>query len=68
MLVDMEIALDLHRHVDQRMARKLFDHVIEEADPGFHRIASRPIEIDRHPNGGFRGVAFDSSSAHGRER
>ena len=68
MLIDMEIALDLHRHVDQRMARKLFDHVIEEADAGFHRIASSAIEIDRHMDGGFRGVAFDSACAHGRDR
>jgi hypothetical protein len=35
MLVDVKIALHAAGHVDQRMARELLDHVIEEADPVF---------------------------------
>jgi hypothetical protein len=33
-LVDVEVAVDPAGNVDERMARELLDHVIEEADTG----------------------------------
>ena len=55
-LVDMQVAVDLHRHVDQRMARELFDHVIEKADPGRNVVGAGPVEIDLDEDPGFGGV------------
>ena len=43
--------------VDQRMARQLFQHVVEKADAGLHVIGARAIEIDGDGNLGFRGLA-----------
>ena len=45
-LVDMEIADRLHVEVDQRVARQLFEHVIEEADAGRDVIDAGAVEID----------------------
>src|SRR3546814_17442280 len=46
MLVDMQIALHRHRDVDQRMARQLLDHMVEETDAGGNRIGAAAVEID----------------------
>ena len=44
-LIDMQVARDPTRDVDQRMARELFDHVIEKADPGRDVISAGAIEV-----------------------
>src|SRR3546814_6128315 len=44
MLVDMQIALHRHRDVDQRMARQLLDHMVEETDAGGNRIGAAAVE------------------------
>jgi hypothetical protein len=41
------------------MATELFDHVIEEADPGGDIIRACPIEIDADQDARFGGVALD---------
>ena len=64
-LVDVQVALDLERHVDQRVAAELFDHVVEEADPGGDVICAGPVEADLDENAGFRRVPLDPSGAHG---
>jgi hypothetical protein len=60
-LVHVQVARHAHRHVDQRMARKLFDHVIEKADAGGHVIGARAVEVDRDRDVGFRRLARDRS-------
>jgi hypothetical protein len=63
-LVDMQVAIDLHRHVDQRMLGELFDHVVEKADPGADIIAAAPVEAHLDENPGFRCVSFDPTCTH----
>ncbi len=63
-LIDVQIARDLHRHIDQRMAAELFDHVIEKADPGVNVIGARAIEIHLDDNVGFLGFALYSACSH----
>ena len=65
MLVDMEVALHRHGDVDQRMARQLFDHMVEETDSGGHRIIARPVKIDGNRDIRFLGRALDSGGSHG---
>ena len=64
-LVHMEVALDVARDVDQRMAAELFDHVIEKADPGIDPVSAGAVQVDRHRNVGFCGFAGDGAGAHG---
>ena len=64
-LIDMQIAIDLHRHVDQRMPGKLFDHVIQKTDAGGDIVSSRPVEIDLDEDPGFRSVALYTACTHG---
>jgi hypothetical protein len=68
-LVDVEVALDVTLYVDQRMAAELFDHVIEEADPGGNVIGAGAIEIDLDGNVGLVRFAGDPANsvraAHG---
>ncbi len=65
MLVDVQIALHGHRNVDQRMARQLFDHMVEETDSGGHRIVARAVEIDGDRDIRFLGRALDGGGSHG---
>jgi hypothetical protein len=64
-LVDMQIAVDFQRNVDQRMLGELLDHVIEKADAGGYVVRSRPVEIDLDENFRFRCVALDTACSHG---
>ena len=48
------------------MARKLFDHMIEKANPGRNIIMSGAVEIYLDRNFGFLGVPVDRGGAHGR--
>lgn len=45
-IVDVQVALRLDLHVDQRMARKLVEHMVEEADAGGNLRFSDTVEID----------------------
>ena len=42
MLVDMQVARDLHGQVEQAVAREELEHVVEEADAG---ARSRPVPV-----------------------
>eukprot|EP01137_Pigoraptor_chileana_P035163 Opistho-2@28780 len=64
-LVDMKVALHLHRDVDQRMARQLLDHMVEETDAGGHRIFARSVKIDGDRDIRFLGRALDGGGTHG---
>ena len=64
-LVDMEIAIHFQRHVDQRMAAELFDHMVEKADPRRDVVTARPVEIDLDEDFRFRGVPLYPAGAHG---
>ena len=63
MLVDVEIALHVHADVDQRMARQLFDHMVEKADSGRHAVGAGAVEIDADANTRLARVAGDGRRA-----
>ncbi len=65
MLVDMQIALRADVKVDQRVAGELLQHVIEEADAGFHLIQAGAVEIDGDGDVRLAGGAGDGRGAHG---
>jgi hypothetical protein len=62
-IVDVQIALGADRHVDQRMARKLLEHVIEKADAGRNRSGSGSVNREADRNVGFVGLAGNRSGA-----
>ena len=64
-LIDMQIASHLHGNVDQRVTRKLFDHMIEEADPGGNVISPHPVEVHFDENVRFLGLARNPACTHG---
>src|SRR5690606_36971946 len=62
--IDVQVALAGDIHVDERVARKLIEHVIEEADAGRHFMRAGAIEIDRDGNLGLVGLAGNGGGAH----
>src|SRR3546814_12193140 len=62
----MQIARHLHADIDQRMLRKLFDHVIEKADPGRNIIGPGAIELDLDRDRRSGGFPLDPCAADGR--
>ena len=56
-VVDMEVADRLQLQIDQRMARQLLHHVIEEADAGIDPVFARPVQVERHVDPGLLGPA-----------
>ena len=62
-VVDVQVAVGADGDVDQRMARQLVQHVIEEADPGLHVVPAGAVEIDGNRNAGFTGLAEDFRGA-----
>ena len=64
MVVDVQIARGADGHVDQRMARQLVQHVIEEADAGLVVVGAGAVEVDLDGNIGLGGLAGDLGSAH----
>src|SRR5690606_31320219 len=63
--IDMQVALDLQREVDQRMPRELFQHVVEKAHSRGYGIVAAPVEIDPDLDARLIGSAFERSLAHG---
>ena len=63
-MVDMQVALGLHRDVDAGMARQQIEHVVEKADAGRNRRRAGAVEIDRDLDVGFLGGAFDGRLTH----
>jgi hypothetical protein len=59
MRIDLQIALGLHVQIDQAVARKQIEHVIEKPDARVRRGFSRPIKIERNANLGFTRLAGD---------
>ena len=58
-VVDVQVALGLDRHVDQRVARKLLQHMVEEADAGGDIEAAGAVDIDGDRDRGLLGLAAD---------
>ncbi|CDX17810.1 hypothetical protein MPLA_1170034 [Mesorhizobium sp. ORS 3359] len=58
-VVDMQVALSLDRHVDQRMSRQLVEHMVEETDAGRNVGLALAVDMDRDRNLGFLGLAAD---------
>ncbi|KIT81814.1 hypothetical protein QT20_00235, partial [Staphylococcus aureus] len=63
-VIDMEVAIRLHRDVDARMAGQEVEHMVEEADPGRNRGHACSVEVDRHLDVGLLGLALDGCGAH----
>lgn len=66
MLVNVQVANRLDIKVDQRMARKLFEHVVEKADAGRDGIAAGAVEIDGDVDRSLTRLAADRRGAHAR--
>src|SRR5947207_3412240 len=62
-VVDMQIALGLHRNVDTRVPRQEIEHVVEEADAGRDVGDALAVEIDRDLDVGLLGGALDRALA-----
>src|SRR5215203_6156242 len=63
-LIDVEIAGGSHREVEGAVAGEQFQHVIEEADAGAHRIPALALEADRQRDLRFGGASIDYRTAH----
>ena len=63
-LVDMQIAINLHRDVDQRMLGKLLNHMVQKTNSRRHVIAAGAVEIHLDQDAGFRSFSFNSPGAH----
>ena len=61
--VDVEVALGLELDVDQGVAGKLLEHVIEEADAGRDIVGACPIEVEARGDARFLGLAVDRGPA-----
>lgn len=64
MLIDMQIAVYAARDIDQRMPRKLLDHVIEETNACRNVIGTRTIEIHLDADIRFMGLSLYPGSSH----
>lgn len=65
-LINMQIAIDLHRHVDQRVFRKLLDHMVKEADPRCNVVSPRSVKVYFNLDRGFCGFALNPANSHNR--
>ena len=54
MEVDMQVAFGREFEVDQRVARELFEHVVEEADARSDFVAPAAVEAEGRPKSSFR--------------
>src|SRR3990172_2167343 len=63
--IDVQVALGLQLHVDEAVARQLFQHVVEEADAGRDPRRAGAVEIDRRRDAGFLGGALYPGRTHG---
>ncbi len=48
MVVDVQVALGMHRQVENRVARQLVQHVIEEPDARAVLVLPGAVEVERH--------------------
>src|ERR1700743_2436253 len=64
MVIDMKVAIRLHRDVDARMPGQQIQHMVEKADPGGNLGYACPIEVDGHLDIGLFGLALDGRGAH----
>src|SRR5690606_1305793 len=62
-IIDVKVALCLHCHVDERMARELLQHMVEETDTRRNVGLSGPVQVDGDGNRGFLRLALDSGAA-----
>jgi len=63
-MVDMEIAIRLHRNVDAGMAGEQVQHMVEEADARRNTGNAGAVEVHRHLDVGLLGLALDGRAAH----
>ena len=57
--IDVQIALRADLEVHQRVARKLLQHMVEEADTRIDVIFALAVEIEGDEDTGLLGLAFD---------
>src|SRR5271168_4148394 len=64
-IVDVQVALRANVHVDQRMARQLIQHMIEETDAGRDFRRARTVEVDFDLDRSLVGLARNGALTHG---
>ena len=57
--INFEITTRTHREIDQTMSRHLLQHVLKEWDIAIQLHHTAAIEIKRHDNLGFAGLAMN---------
>ncbi len=57
MIIDVQVALNLDLHVDQRMAAQLVQHMVEKSHAGGNFRFAGAVDIHTHRNRGFVGLA-----------
>src|SRR2546427_12035361 len=65
MLIDLKIARRADFDINQRVARKLFQHMVEKADSRRNSGHAGAVEIDADLDAGFFGLARDGAFTHG---
>jgi len=66
MLIDMQVAYRLHLQIDERVARQLLQHMVQEANACGHVIHTTAVEVNLNINGRFVRLSTDGAYTHGR--
>ena len=61
MMVDVQVALSLERHVNSRMSGEQFQHVIKKAYSSGYARPTRTVEVKLHKDFGLGGRPLDPS-------
>src|SRR5579862_65712 len=62
-VVDMQVAVGLHRQIEQAMPRNMGQHMIEEADASRYIAFAFAVEPKRESDVGFIGFTTDACGA-----
>ncbi|MNT49628.1 hypothetical protein D3C72_1864930 [compost metagenome] len=65
-IVDVQVAVGLDLHVDQRMSGNLVQHVVEEADTRRNLRGSGSVDVDGYGHGRFIRLSRNLAGAAGR--
>src|SRR4051812_35808617 len=64
MLIDVEVAAGGDPEIERAMPGDEFQHVVEETDPGPHRVPTAAVEAERQRDLRLGGLAIDYRAAH----
>jgi hypothetical protein len=62
--IDMQITLGLDLEIEQGMAGKEFEHVVEKTDPRSDLMVAGAVKIEAHGNVSFAGLSRNGCLPH----